>query len=303
MDLLILAGGMGSRFGGLKQIEPIHKNGEFIIDYSIYDAIQAGFDRVVFLIKEETYDIFRETVGKRVESKIKTEYVFQKLDNIPDGFSIPEGREKPWGTAHAILCCKDVIKDNFVILNADDFYGRDTLMKVGEALRNNSDDDKYFGVGYKVCNTLTENGAVKRGILSVDENRLMTELNESSIEKVGDKIIANHLGSDVKFELDPNQLVSMNVWGFSPKIFDYLEKRFVDFMRTVKENPLKAEYLIPDVINEQVKNGMVKAVILDTSSVWYGVTYREDKDGVVSAINKMVEDGVYPDNLWGVLGM
>lgn len=298
MDLLILAGGMGSRFGGLKQIEPIHKNGEFIIDYSIYDAIKAGFDRVVFLIKEETYDIFRETIGKRVENMIKTEYVFQKLDHLPAGYRVPEGREKPWGTAHAILCCKDVIKGNFAIINADDFYGRDTFMTIGKVLKQNTNPNQYFGVGFKVKNTLTENGAVKRGLISVDSENNLADIEESSIEQIGDKVMATYLKGGDAFEVSPEQLVSMNVWGFTPELFTYLEKRFVDFLDNIGDNPLKAEYLIPDIINEQVKNGSVKAQILGTKSQWYGVTYREDKDSVVNAINKMVESGEYPDYLW-----
>lgn len=298
MDLLILAGGMGSRFGGLKQIEPIHHNGEFIIDYSIYDAIKAGFDRVVFLIKRETYDIFRETVGKRVESKIKVEYCFQELDNLPNGFTVPEGREKPWGTAHAIWCCKDVIKDNFAIINADDFYGGDAFMTIAKELKSNTNPDKYFGVGYRVKNTITENGAVKRGIISVDDQNVLIGIDESNIEKQGDKIVASYLRGGEPFEIAPDALVSMNVWGFTPKLFDYLDKGFPAFFETVKDNPLKSEYLIPDVINEQVQSGKVIAEILDTTATWYGVTYREDKDGVVSAINNMVESGEYPDNLW-----
>ena len=297
MDLLILAGGMGSRFGGLKQIEPIHKNGEFIIDYSIYDAIKAGFDRVVFLIKEETYDIFRETVGKRIENKIKTEYVFQSLNDLPEGFSVPEGREKPLGTAHAILCCKNAIKDNFVMINADDFYGRETFEVIAKHLKENKLDNRYYGVGYKVANTLTENGAVKRGIITANEDKFLVDIEESSIEKSNGKIIATYLKGGEPFEVDENCLVSMNVWGFNPQIFDYIETRFTNFLSNLK-NPLKDEFLIPDIINEQVHEKMVDAKILDTSAVWYGVTYKEDKDSVVNAINSMVENGIYPDNLW-----
>lgn len=298
MDLLILAGGMGSRFGGLKQIEPIHHNGEYIIDYSIYDAIKAGFDRVVFLIKKEIYDIFRETVGKRVESKIDVEYCFQELDDLPNGFNIPEGREKPWGTAHAIWCCKDVIKDNFAIINADDFYGRDAFMTIAKELRANKDQNKYFGVGYLVKNTITDNGAVKRGIITADDQNILMSIDESNIEKQGDKIVARYLKGGEPFEISPETLVSMNVWGFTPKLFDYIDKGFNKFYEEVKVNPLKSEYLIPDVIDQQVKDGSATAVVLDTTSTWYGVTYREDKDGVVEAINNMVKNGEYPDNLW-----
>ena len=298
MDLLILAGGMGSRFGGLKQIEPVHKNGEFIIDYSIYDAIKAGFDRVVFLIKEETYDIFRETIGKRVEKHIKTEYVFQKLNDLPEGFTTIEGREKPWGTAHAIWCCRDVIKGKFAIINADDFYGRDAFITIGKALAENADSKTYLGVGYKVKNTITDNGAVKRGIMSVDGNGYLIDINESSIERKEDgKIYATYLKGGESFVIGEDMPVSMNVWGFDSKIFDVLHRKLVEFLNNL-DNPLKDEYLIPDVINEQLHDNEINAKILNTSAVWYGVTYREDKPSVVNAINKMVEQGEYPDKLF-----
>lgn len=297
MNLLILAGGMGSRFGGLKQIEPIHHNGEFIIDYSIFDAIKAGFDRVVFLIKKENLDIFKQTIGSRVEKHIKVEYVFQDLEDLPNGFKLPEGRVKPWGTAHAILCCKKAIKDDFVIINADDFYGKETYHIIADAIKNMPHENTYFGIGYKVCNTITENGAVKRGIMELDEHNNLIDIEESSIERVGEKIQATYLKGGEPFYIPANTPVSMNVWSFSTAIFDSLEKGFVKFLQNMK-NPLKDEYLIPDVINEQVKSGLIKAKILDTPAVWYGVTYKEDKDSVVSAINKMVEAGIYPDNLW-----
>ena len=297
MDLLILAGGMGSRFGGLKQIEPIHHNGEFIIDYSIFDAIKAGFDRVIFLIKEENFEIFKQTIGSRVEKHIKVEYVFQGLNDLPQGFSLPDGRVKPWGTAHAILCCKNVIKDDFVIINADDFYGKETYQIIANAIKTMPHENTYFGVGYKVSNTITENGAVKRGIMRLDDNNNLLEIEESNIEKVDGKIMATYLKGGEPFYIESDTPVSMNVWSFAPKIFEVLEKGFIKFLSNIK-NPIKDEYLIPDVINEQIKSGIVNAKILDTPAIWYGVTYREDKDMVVNAINKMVEDGVYPDNLW-----
>lgn len=298
MDLVILAGGMGSRFGGLKQVEPVHKNGEFIIDYSIYDAIKAGFDRVVFIIKRENYDLFRETVGKRIEEKIATAYVFQDVDDVPFGFKKPENRTKPWGTGHAIYLCKGKVADKFAIINADDFYGRDCFMTMAQALRNNDDKNLYFGVGYKVANTLTENGAVKRGILSLTDDKYLTHLDESEVENYGDKIRARHIDSDEYFFVGKETPVSMNVWGFTPKIFDYLEKEIYEFFKNVDENSLKNEFYIPQVVSDQVECGDVKAKILDTTAVWFGVTYREDKDSVVRAIDDMVEKGVYPDSLW-----
>ena len=295
MDLLILAGGMGSRFGGLKQIEPIHKNGEFIIDYSIYDAIKAGFDRVVFLIKEETFDIFRETVGKRVEKKIKTEYVFQKLDNLPAGFRVPEGREKPWGTAHAILCCKDVIKDNFAILNADDFYGRDAFKKAYDFLQ--IANDKNFGlIGYRAQNTITENGSVKRGVCELENGKLVG-INESTIEKDGDHIHCASLVTGDEYDIEFGRLVSMNMLLFTPKIFEYLENDFLEFFKNLKDEN-KDEFLIPEVVSNHIKNGDITVDVIETSSVWYGVTYKEDKDSVKNAIKDLIDSNEYKENLW-----
>jgi len=295
MDLLILAGGMGSRFGGLKQIEPIHKNGEFIIDYSIYDAIKAGFDRVVFLIKRETYDIFRETVGKRVESKIKVEYCFQEIDNLPNNFTIPEGREKPWGTAHAIWCCKDVIKDNFAIINADDFYGRDAYMKAANFLNEETTD--YAMIGYIIGNTLTENGSVKRGYCE-SEKGYLTNIIESSVYKDGDKVKVEPLDGRDGFYAETGDLVSMNMFCFKPDMIDYLDKHFIDFFRSNQDNLEKCEYLIPDVVFERIENNDIKVRVIDTDAVWHGVTYKEDKEELVNCIANLIEEGEYPNNLY-----
>ena len=244
MTLVILAAGMGSRFGGLKQIEPVGKNGEFIIDYSIYDAIKCGFTKVVFIIKEENYEIFRETVGKRVEDKIKVEYVFQKNDNVPLGINIPITRVKPLGTAHAILCCKDVVNEPFAIINADDFYGFDAYKVISEFLRENNNSNCYAMAGYYVGNTITENGAVKRGICRSNGDYL-TELVESSVERNGSRIIATPLDGRAPFEVPSSCLVSMNLFAFKPEIFDYLEERFKSFL---EENKDIAEKLIEKMI-------------------------------------------------------
>ena len=286
---------MGSRFGGLKQVEPIGPNGEFIIDYSIYDAIKAGFTKVVFLIKRENYELFRETVGKRVEGHIPVEYAFQDIDNIPSGVVIPEDRTKPWGTAHAVLCCKDKVQGNFVMINSDDFYGRDAYMKIAEYFHNSNNDD-YAMVSFRVCNTMTENGSVKRGVCE-SENGHLTNIIESSIEKVDGKIIASPLDGRESFEVEPHSLVSMNFFGFTPRIMNTLEKGMIDFFAKNKQDLSKCEYLIPDVVFEEIERG-VHVNVLESTDKWLGVTYREDKEHVVSEIRKLVDEGVYPNNLW-----
>ena len=297
MTLVIMAAGMGSRFGGLKQIEPIDEYGNFIIDYSIYDAIKVGFTKVVFIIKEENYDIFRETVGKRVEKNIQVEYVFQKLDNLPGGYSVPEGREKPWGTGHAILCAKDAVHEKFAIINADDFYGRDAFRVIAEFLKNNNDESKYAMAGYKVCNTLTENGSVKRGVCEVKDGYL-TKLIESVIDRVDGKLIASPLEGGEDFEISEDDTVSMNMFGFTPKIFEYLEEGFPKFLDDNKDNILKCEYLIPTIVFNEIDNGNVTVEVLKTSAVWQGITYKEDKDKVVSEIKSLVDKGEYTPGLW-----
>lgn len=296
MTLVIMAAGMGSRFGGLKQIEPIDSNGNFIIDYSIYDAIKCGFDKVVFIIKKENYDIFRETVGSRIESKIKVEYVFQELTNVPEGYQVPETRVKPWGTAHAILCCKDVVKENFAIINSDDFYGYDAYKTISTYLKNKTNDN-YAMVGYIASNTLTDNGSVKRGICQIKDNHL-EKLTESLVERKGNQIIATPLNGEESFTIENDTPVSMNMFAFTPKIFDYLEERFPNFLEENKDNIDKCEYLIPDVVFEQIKKGMVKVDVLKTTARWYGITYKEDKEQLVKSIKDLVQNGTYPNNLW-----
>lgn len=295
LTLVILAAGMGSRFGGLKQIEPIGPNGEFIIDYSIYDAIEAGFTKVVFLIKDEIYDLFRETVGKRIENKIPVEYAFQRITDIPEEVVIPKDREKPWGTAHAVLACRKHVNGNFVMINADDFYGKDAYVKAADYF-NNSDNDDYLMVSFRVANTMTENGSVKRGICESKDN-LLTKITECSIEKINDKIIASPIDGRESFEVTPNTLVSMNFFGFTSHIFDTIEKNLNRFFEDNKENLESCEYLIPDVVAEEIKNG-VKVHVLESTDKWLGVTYREDKEQVVSEIKKLISNGTYPNNLW-----
>ena len=296
LTLVILAAGMGSRFGGLKQVEPIGPNGEFIIDYSIYDAIQAGFTKIVFIIKEENYELFRSTVGSRVESKIPVEYVFQDINNVPNGVVIPEDRVKPWGTAHAVLATKDVVKSSFVMINSDDFYGRDAYIKAKEFFDNSSDSNCYAMVAFKVENTMTENGSVKRGVCE-SEDTYLTNIIESSIEKVSDKIVASPLDGRDSFEVEKDALVSMNFFGFTPEIFNTLENGIVKFFNENKEDLSKCEYLIPDVVFEEIKDNK-KVKVLDSNDKWLGVTYKEDKEFVVSELNKLIEKGEYPSDLW-----
>ena len=300
MTLVIMAAGMGSRFGGLKQIEPIDENGNFIIDYSIYDAIKVGFTKVVFIIKKENYDIFRETVGKRVEKYINVEYAFQELDKLPSGYSVPVGRVKPWGTGHAILCSKDLVKENFAIINSDDFYGRDAFRVIAEFLKNVKNDEgvqTYAMAGYMVKNTLTENGSVKRGICSVKDGYL-TKLIESKIERVDGVLEALPLDGGDKYIVSDDDTVSMNMFGFTPQIFDYLEKRFPEFLDEHKDNINECEYLIPTLVFEEIEKGLARVKVLKTDAVWQGITYREDKDKVVSEIKALVDKGEYPQGVW-----
>ena len=297
MTLVIMAAGMGSRFGGLKQIEPIGENGEFIIDYSIYDAIKSGFNKVVFIIKEENYDVFRETIGKRIEDKIEVSYVFQNNDNVPKNIQIPRDRVKPLGTAHAILCCKDVVTEDFAIINADDFYGYDAFKVIADFLKNNKQPNEYAMAGYITANTLTENGAVKRGICQ-ETNNYLTKLIESSIEKKDGHIVATPLEGGEPFFVTEDTLVSMNMFAFKKQIFKYLEERFKTFLLENKNNLDKCEYLIPTVVFETIKNGQATCKILRTSAVWHGMTYKEDKEDLVNSIRELVENGIYPKTLW-----
>ena len=297
LKLLIMAAGMGSRFGGLKQMEPFGPNGEFLIDYSIFDAIRNGFNKVVFIIKEENYEAFKETVGKRVENHIKVEYAFQKQDSVPSFVNIPETRVKPWGTAHAILSAKDLINEPFAVINADDFYGEDAYKVVADYLRKEKVNNSYSIVGYHVENTLTENGSVKRGICNIKNNEF-DSLIESSIEKVNGEIIATPLDTNDSFKVENNTLVSMNMLGFNKTIFDYIEKNMDIFFKENENNLEKCEYLIPDVLTKAKEEKYAKIDIIETKAKWMGVTYKEDKQEVVDKLNKLIDEKVYPENLW-----
>ncbi len=297
MQLLIMAAGMGSRFGGLKQIAPMGPNDEFIIDYSIFDAIREGFSKVVFIIKEENYDIFKETIGSRVEPHIPVEYVFQKLENVPEFVNIPESRVKPWGTAHAIYSAKDAITEPFVVINADDFYGHDAFKVAADFLKN-SKGNEYATIGYEAIKTMTENGSVKRGVIFTKEGKLDTII-ESSLSPSGNKIKCTPLNGNEPFLVEKDALVSMNLLLFNPSVFKYLEEKIVDFFKTNEDNLEKCEFLIPDILDESNKEGYAEVKVLATAATWYGVTYKEDTDYVRASIKKLVDNGEYPNDLWG----
>lgn len=299
VTLVILAAGMGSRFGGLKQIEPMGPSDEFIIDYSVYDAIKAGFNKIVFIIKKENYELFKETIGKRVEPHIKVEYAFQELNNLPKGWDIPSGRMKPLGTAHAVLCAKDYVNEPFAMINSDDFYGRDAFIKAYEFLSNTDNNSSKYGmIGYMVANTLTENGSVKRGVCEVDSNNYLKSITESKIEKIGNEIVASPLDGSDSFTVNSDDTVSMNFLLFTPSIFGYIEEGFSKFFMDNKEDLLTSEYLIPDVVSNLIKNGRASMEVIRTTASWHGVTYREDTPDVKNSIKKLVEEGEYKENLW-----
>ena len=299
VTLVILAAGMGSRFGGLKQIEPMGPSDEFIIDYSVYDAIKAGFNKIVFIIKRENYELFKETIGKRVEPHIKVEYAFQELNNLPKGWDIPSGRMKPLGTAHAVLCAKDYVNEPFAMINSDDFYGRDAFIKAYEFLSNTDNNSSKYGmIGYMVANTLTENGSVKRGVCEVDGNNYLKSITESKIEKIGNEIVASPLDGSDSFTVNSDDTVSMNFLLFTPSIFGYIEEGFSKFFMDNKEDLLTSEYLIPDVVSNLIKNGRASMEVIRTTASWHGVTYREDTPDVKNSIKKLVEEGEYKENLW-----
>ncbi len=296
MDLVILAAGMGSRFGGLKQLTPIDENGNFIIDYSIYDAIRCGFDRIVFIVKEETYETFRETVGKRIEDKIKVEYAFQSNDNFPKAYPFPDGRVKPFGTGHALLCCKGKLSDKFAVINADDFYGYDALRVVADFLKGNDEKTAFCMAGYSAVNTLSEHGTVKRGVC--EGGRFLTSITESIIRKDNGKILACPIDGGQERQISPNQVVSMSIFGFKKALIDYLDEQFEPFIKANLSRLDSCEYLLPTELGNMVEKGRASVEILKTSSQWYGMTYKEEREMVISAIKALRDNGQYPQNLW-----
>ena len=295
ITLVIMAAGMGSRFGGLKQIEKMGPNGEFIIDYSVYDAIKSGFTKIVFIIKKENYEIFKETIGKRVENQIEVQYIFQE---IKEEYKVPKERKKPLGTAQAILCCKDIVNTPFAVINADDFYGREAFLKAATYLKNiDNNTTDYAMVAYHIENTITDNGYVTRGVCNI-ENSYLKDIEECKVEKQDNKIIATSLNNNTQYELDRKRLVSMNMLLFAPTIFTYINNDFKNFLKENKDNLMNAEYQIPTVMKNIIKrnNGTIK--ILETKESWYGVTYKEDIEEVRKALKKITQAKVYPIKLW-----
>lgn len=299
--LVVMAAGIGSRYGGLKQIDPMGPNGEIIMDYSIYDALKAGFDKVVFVIKKDIEETFREKIGNKIEKFVDTEYVFQRIEDLPKGFEVPSGRVKPWGTAHAVMSCRNAIDRPFAVINADDFYSRHSFQVLGDYLKDvdaKAEPYRFCMVGFRVENTLTEHGHVARGVCTIGEDGSLKEIHErTKIQKFGNTAKYTEDGStwvDIPF----GSMVSMNTWGFTPSLFKELDERFPAFLRSSGDNILKAEFFIPTVVDNLISEGKANVKVLPCSARWYGVTYQEDKPVVKQALKDMIETGVYPENLW-----
>ncbi len=301
--LVIMAAGMGSRYGGLKQIDPIDEQGHIIMDFSIFDAKRAGFEKVVFIIKKQNEADFKEAVGNRMEQIMEVSYVYQELDNLPEGFNVPEGRVKPWGTAHAILSAIDAVDGPFAVINADDYYGKDAFQKIYDYLSTHEDDDKYryTMVGYKLENTVTDNGHVARGICTMNEAGELVKIEERTrIEKRNGGIAFTEDGGETWTEVPGETVVSMNMWGFTRSILEEIKAGFPAFLeKGLKENPMKCEYFLPTVVSDLLGEDRATVAVLTSSDKWYGVTYKEDKPVVVEAIRKLKEEGLYPEKLWG----
>ena len=293
--LVIMAAGLGSRFGsGIKQLEPFGPNGEIIMDYSIYDALAAGFNKIVFIIRRSLEKDFKEVIGNRIEKIANVVYAYQELDDLPAGFTVPEGRTKPWGTGQAILCCKDIVDEPFIVINADDYYGKEAFVKLHDYLINPapvSEALNFCMAGFILGNTLSDNGSVTRGICHV--NRKETHDIYKTENGAG---VPNGTGGFTP--IDPKSIVSMNMWGFTPELFDILEKGFSNFLSDITRDGLKAEYLIPTVVDSLIKNGTAQVTMLETNDKWFGVTYREDKENVVKSLRKLIDAGIYPEKLF-----
>lgn len=295
--LVVLAAGMGSRYGGLKQIDPIGPNGEIILELSVYDAIQAGFDRVVFIIKKEIEADFKEAIGNKLAKQIEVEYVYQDLHHLPNNYKVPEGRVKPWGTAHALWCCKEVLDGPFAVINADDYYGQTCFKDLYAFLNHEAKSHHYGMVGYMLVNTITENGSVARGQCVVKDGKLVNVVERTRIEKRGDQI--EFYLDDEWHPLSEDTLVSMNMWAFTPDIIEEIEQRFDAFMaEAVPHDPMKSEMYIPNVVGELLREDVADVVMMSSKDRWYGVTYQEDKEGVKAGIRSLIDQGCYPQPLW-----
>lgn len=300
--LVIMAAGMGSRYGGLKQIDPVDADGHIIMDFSIYDAKRAGFEKVVFIIKKAIEKEFKESIGERAARYMDVEYVYQEADTLPEGFSVPEGREKPFGTGHAVLSCKEIVKGPFAVINADDYYGVHAFREIYNYLSENEDDEKYryAMAGYILSNTLTDNGFVSRGICETDEEGFLTGITERThIERRGNGIAYTEDDGESWTEISGERIVSMNLFGFTASLLKELEVRFPKFLeKGLQENPMKCEYFLPSVVGELIGEGKATVKVLKSMDRWYGITYKEDKQTVVSAIRDLKSAGVYPEHLW-----
>lgn len=297
--LLVLAAGMGSRYGGLKQMDPMGPNGETVLDYSVFDAIRAGFKRVVFIIRKDFAEDFKESVGKRFAGKIEVDYVFQDINELPAGFSVPQGREKPWGTGHAVLAARDVVKGHFAVINADDFYGRDSYKRAAEFLGRLSKgvSGEIAMIGYPILNTLSDHGTVNRGICTTNAQNELTSVEEYvNIGREADRKLHGDALDGSRRTISPDAPVSMNFWVFGPDFFPQLEESFINFLKNHGAE-LKSEFFIPTVVDELISSGKVRCFVLETDSQWFGVTYPTDKPVVVESIQKLVSAGEYPEKL------
>lgn len=301
--LIIMAAGIGSRYGaGIKQLAKMGPNGEIIMDYSIRDAKEAGFNKVVFIIRKDIFEEFEEIIGSRIKDQIDVEYVFQELDDLPEGFEVPEGRTKPWGTGQAVLCCKDIVKEPFVIINADDYYGKEAFVKLHDFLVSGEDLGREFTMGmagFILKNTLSDNGTVTRGVSVVDENGLLSQVHETTGIMMGEDGKIKCDLPNVQEWISPEDKVSMNMWAAYPEFLEFLAEDFKTFLSEVEEGDLKKEYLLPNIVDKLLKEGRVNVKVLETQDRWFGVTYQEDKEAVQKAFAELIKEGVYPANLWG----
>ena len=301
--LVIMAAGMGSRYGGLKQIDPVDEYGHIIMDYSLYDAKRAGFESVVFIIKKENEEVFKEVIGNRIGTYMNVSYVFQDINNLPEGYAVPEGRNNPWGTGHAVLSSIDAVDGPFAVINADDYYGVEAFQLIYDYLANHEDDEKYryVMVGYILKSTVTDNGTVARGVCGMNEQGELVSITERT--KIGKReggIAFTEDDGQTWTPISENTIVSMNMWGFSKSILKEMKDRFAAFLdASLPNNPLKCEYALPTVVSDLLQEGKATVLVLSTEEKWYGVTYKEDKPVVVNALKMMREQGRYPEKLWG----
>lgn len=296
--LVVMAGGASTRFGSLKQLEPVGPNGEFIMDYSIYDAIRAGFNKIIFVINKANEDTFRNTIGKKIEEKVQVEYAFQDLNDIPIGFSVPAGRTKPWGTGHAIYAARDLIKGPFTVINADDYYGREAFEKLIDFLKNNEVRNHYLTICYNVMNTLSEYGSVKRGIVEV-KNGVLEKITECEVITDNDEnvVMARPLDGGVSFKVNEQTISAVNLFGFTASFIKTIQMRFDEFLQ-MHGNDVTSEYMVSDIIQDEIVSGNATVYVTICNEKWYGVTYKEDKATMVEAIARYVATGQYPNNLW-----